>query len=338
MKVLVTGGAGYIGSHTVLELVKLGHEVIVVDNLSNSSRESIYRVEHLTGKEIKFYEGDLLNKDLLARVFLENTFTSVIHFAGFKAVGDSIKAPLNYYYNNITGTLNLVEAMVTYRVKDLIFSSSATVYGSNNKPPYSETSELGLPSSPYGQTKLMIEQMLADVAKSNSKIRIANLRYFNPIGADSSGEIGEDPKGIPNNLMPFISQVAVGKLSKLSVFGDDYHTEDGTCERDYVHVSDVAMGHIKALLWLANQPLSTCEVFNLGTGKATSVLKMINIFQEYTKQSIPYEIVSKRSGDLPAFWADVSKARRLLDWSARKSLKHMVMDTWGWQKNNPSGF
>jgi len=338
MKVLVTGGAGYIGSHTVLELLKLDHEVIVIDDLSNSSKESILRVEKLTDRKVKFYEGSILDQDLLRTVFVRNTFTTVIHFAGLKAVGESIKDPLSYYYNNIIGTISLVEAMLKYRVHNLIFSSSATVYGSASVPPYNENSELAQPASPYGQTKLMIEQILQDVVRSNSDFKVASLRYFNPIGADKSGEIGEDPKGIPNNLMPFISQVASGKLEKLSIYGNDYKTNDGTCERDYVHVTDLANGHINALDWVEKQKLGLFEVFNLGTGNPSSVLQILNSFQQCTKKNIPFEVVAKRPGDLAAFWADVDKAERELNWSAQKSLKNMMEDTWHWQKNNPNGF
>jgi UDP-glucose 4-epimerase len=338
MKVLVTGGAGYIGSHTVLELLKLDHEVIVIDDLSNSSKESILRVERLANRKVKFYQGSILDKDLLRSIFVRNTFTAVIHFAGYKAVGESVKEPLHYYHNNITGTVSLVQAMLNYRVNNLIFSSSATVYGSTSVPPYNECSEVGKPSSPYGQTKLMIEQILQDVVTSNPQLKVANLRYFNPIGADKSGEIGEDPKGIPNNLMPYISQVASGKLDKLSIFGNDYETEDGTCKRDYVHVTDLAIGHIKALMWLENQKTAVCEVFNLGTGVPSSVLEIVDGFQMYTKQKIPFEIVEKRPGDLSAFWADVSKAKNKLHWSAQKSLKNMMEDTWQWQQMNPNGF
>jgi len=338
MKVLVTGGAGYIGSHTVLELLKLDHEVIVIDDLSNSSKESILRVEKLTDRKVKFYEGSILDQDLLRTVFVRNTFTTVIHFAGLKAVGESIKDPLSYYYNNIIGTISLVEAMLKYRVHNLIFSSSATVYGSASVPPYNENSELGQPASPYGQTKLIIEQILQDVVRSNSDFKVASLRYFNPIGADKSGEIGEDPKGIPNNLMPFISQVASGKLEKLSIYGNDYKTNDGTCERDYVHVTDLANGHINALDWVEKQKLGLFEVFNLGTGNPSSVLQILNSFQQCTKKNIPFEVVAKRPGDLAAFWADVDKAERELNWSAQKSLKNMMEDTWHWQKKNPNGF
>ncbi|MCO4798449.1 MAG: UDP-glucose 4-epimerase GalE [Colwelliaceae bacterium] len=338
MKVLVTGGAGYIGSHTVLELLRLEHEVTVIDDLSNSSIESIRRVEKLSARKVKFYQGNILDKNLLRTVFGRNTFTTVIHFAGYKAVGESIKEPLSYYHNNITGTISLVEEMLKYRVHNLIFSSSATVYGSASVPPYNENSELGQPTSPYGQTKLIIEQVLQDVVSSNSDFKVSSLRYFNPIGADESGEIGEDPKGIPNNLMPFISQVASGKLDKLSIFGSDYKTEDGTCERDYVHVTDLANGHVNALNWIEKQKLSVFEVFNLGTGKPSSVLQMVNSFQQHTKQRIPFEIVDKRPGDLAAFWADVNKAERDLNWSAKKSLRNMMEDTWNWQKNNPNGY
>lgn len=338
MKVLVTGGAGYIGSHTVLELLKLDHEVIVIDDLSNSSKESLQRVEKISDRKIRFYQGSILDKDLLRSVFVRNTFTSVIHFAGLKAVGESVKKPLDYYHNNISGTVSLVEAMLKYRVHNLVFSSSATVYGDSSVPPYNEDSELGLPSSPYGQTKLMIEQILQDVAVSNNDFKVANLRYFNPIGADESGQIGEAPYGTPNNLMPYLAQVATGARTKLSIFGNDYATDDGTCERDYVHVTDLAVGHIKALLWLDKQKQGVCDVFNLGTGKPYSVLQLVKLFEEYTKQKIPFDIVERRDGDLAAFWANVQKSERELQWTSKRSLKEMIVDTWRWQSTNPNGY
>lgn len=338
MQVLVTGGAGYIGSHTVLSLLKQGHEVIVVDDLSNSSKRAVERVEKLANKKVKFYQCNLLNKSDLDYVFLRNPFEMVIHFAGFKAVGESVNNPVEYYQNNVAGTLTLIETMLKNRVYSLVFSSSATVYGTEMTPPYSEDNSLGRPSSPYGQTKLMIEQILRDVANANPLFKVANLRYFNPIGADNSGEIGEDPIGIPNNLMPFISQVAGGRRDKLSIFGNDYETNDGTCERDYIHVSDLAEGHVKALHWLKTQTSGVCESFNLGTGKPLSVMQIIKCFEESTEQKVPYEIVDRRNGDLPAFWANAEKAQKILNWQAQRSIEEMMEDTWRWQVANPLGY
>lgn len=337
-KILVTGGTGYIGSHTVLALLNSGYDVVVVDNLVNSSPESLKRVEKLAGKSATFIEADIRDKQALSAVFSQENISAVIHFAGLKAVGESVQKPLEYYQNNVEGTLTLVQVMQAFNTKVLVFSSSATVYGEDNKPPYVETQPLGSPSSPYGKTKAMVEQILMDVAKSDSKIKIANLRYFNPIGADISGDIGEDPNGIPNNLMPFVAQVAVGKREKLAIFGDDYPTKDGTCLRDYIHVTDLAAGHLDALNWLFKQPQGCCEAFNIGTGEPLSVLDIVHGFEQYSGQKVAFEIAPRRDGDLPAFWADSDKARRELHWSATKNLKDMMADTWRWQSKNPNGY
>ncbi|MBU2872073.1 UDP-glucose 4-epimerase GalE [Colwellia sp. E2M01] len=336
--ILVTGGAGYIGSHTVLELLKLGENVVVIDDLSNSSKESLNRVETLSGKAVTFFEGSILDQDLLVNIFSQFSFSSVIHFAGHKAVGESVNKPLSYYHNNVQGTVSLVEVMEKFNVNNLVFSSSATVYGEGAKPPYIETQTLGCPTSPYGQTKLMVERILADVVRSNSDFKVANLRYFNPIGADESGQIGEDPNGIPNNLMPFVAQVAVGKRAELSIFGNDYATEDGTCERDYIHVTDLAQGHVAALNWLVNQAHGLCEAFNLGTGTPYSVLKIVKSFEQYTKVKVPFKFVPRRDGDLDAFWANADKAADKLNWQAHKTMQDMMEDTWRWQSNNPNGY
>lgn len=337
-KILVTGGAGYIGSHTALSLLKSGYDVVVVDNLFNSSQESLARVEKLAGKSLKFYQSDIRDKAALIDIFTQEKIDAVIHFAGLKAVGESVQKPLAYYQNNVEGTLTLVEVMKECGTNCLVFSSSATVYGETNKPPYVETQPLGNPSSPYGKTKAMVEQILMDVAISDPEIKIANLRYFNPIGADVSGQIGEDPNGIPNNLMPFVAQVAVGKRNKLAVFGDDYPTKDGTCLRDYIHVTDLAVGHIDALTWLLKQESGCCEAFNLGTGEPLSVLDIVHGFEKFTQQKINYEFSPRRSGDLPAFWANSTKAQEVLAWQPTKSLQDMMEDTWRWQSNNPQGY
>ncbi|OUS72318.1 UDP-glucose 4-epimerase GalE [Pseudoalteromonas sp. A601] len=336
-KVLVTGGAGYIGSHTVLSLLHSGFEVVVIDDLSNSSRESLIRVEKLAQKKVEFIHANLLDKDKLKATFDAHDFSSVIHFAGLKAVGESMQKPLSYYQNNLISTLNLCQCMAEFNVNKLVFSSSATVYGEDAKPPYTEELPLSRASSPYGQTKVMIEQMLQDIVKA-STLQVASLRYFNPIGADKSGLIGEDPLGIPNNLMPFIAQVAVGKRDKLSIFGGDYPTEDGTCERDYIHVSDLANGHVKALQWLNLQQQPIYEAFNLGTGSPFSVLAIVKSFIQHTGVDIPFEMAPRRSGDLPAFWAQSSKAESLLNWQCQYTLADMMKDTWHWQSKNPQGF
>ncbi|MBU2918859.1 UDP-glucose 4-epimerase GalE [Psychrosphaera sp. F3M07] len=339
MNVLVTGGAGYIGSHTVLCLLNSGYDVVVYDNLCNSSYEAIKRVEKLTAKTVKFVEGDIRERLALTELFKTNNIDAVIHFAALKAVGESAQIPLDYYQNNVHGSLTLLEVMAEFDVHNFIFSSSATVYGEHNPSPYLETMPLGRPTSPYGTTKVMVENIMDDVSKSNEKFRGISLRYFNPIGAHESGQIGEDPKGIPNNLLPFVAQVAVGKRAKLSIFGDDYPTTDGSCERDYLHVMDLAEGHVAALTWLQDSAqFRGVEAFNLGTGTGTSVFKIINAFEVATNKNIPFEISPRRDGDLPAFWANADKAKTALNWQAKRSLEDMMTDTWRWQSANPNGY
>lgn len=335
MSILVTGGAGYIGSHTVVELLNAGHEVVIVDDYSNSKPEVLNRIKEITGKSFKFYEVNILDKEALEPVFKENDLEAVIHFAGYKAVGESVAEPLKYYHNNLTGTFVLCELMAQYNVKKIVFSSSATVYGMNNVSPLTEDLPLST-TNPYGTTKMMIEQILQDVYASDNKWSIALLRYFNPIGAHESGRIGEDPNGIPNNLMPYITQVAVGKRDHLSVFGDDYDTPDGTGVRDYIHVVDLAKGHLKAL----NRVLETEEIeaYNLGTGVGYSVLDVVNNFEKATGQKVPYEIVDRRPGDIGTCFADASKAAKELDWKAEFTLEEMCRDSWKWQENNPNGY
>lgn len=335
MAVLVTGGAGYIGSHTCVELLNSGYEIVVVDNLSNSKPESLKRVMDITGKYFKIYSVDLLNREELEKIFLENKIEAVIHFAGLKAVGESVEIPLKYYHNNITGTLMLCEVMQKYGVKKIVFSSSATVYGMPKHVPISEDSPLNA-TNPYGRTKLMIEEILRDLYISDSEWSIALLRYFNPIGAHESGLIGEDPNGIPNNLMPYITQVAVGKLKELRVFGNDYPTVDGTGVRDYIHVVDLAIGHLKAL----EKIISTTGVdaYNLGTGRGYSVLEMVDAFEKASGQKIPYIIVERRPGDVAVCYADPSKAKEDLGWIATRGIEKMCEDSWRWQSNNPNGY
>ncbi|MBC8193191.1 MAG: UDP-glucose 4-epimerase GalE [Candidatus Marinimicrobia bacterium] len=333
--ILVTGGAGYIGSHTVLELLSQGDDVIVIDNLSNSSQESLRRVEALTGKAPVFYEIDLLDQTALATPFQNHHIDAVIHFAGLKAVGESVEIPLKYYQNNLSGTLNLLGEMKTYGVKRLVFSSSATVYGDPSSVPITEDFPVSA-TNPYGRSKLIIEEMLADLALSDAEWDISILRYFNPVGAHSSGQIGEDPNGIPNNLMPYISQVAVGKLEKLSVYGNDYETRDGTGVRDYIHVVDLAQGHLKALDHLMTQP--GLVTVNLGTGQGYSVLEMVKAFESASGQTVAYEIVHRRAGDIAACYADTQKAFEVLGWKAAKGLKEMCDDAWRWQSKNPRGY
>lgn len=335
MNVLVTGGAGYIGSHTVLELLNEGHQVIVVDNLSNSSKEALNRVKKITGKELTFYEEDLLNKSSIQAIFSKNDIDSVIHFAGFKAVGESVAKPLSYYQNNITSTLYLCEIMKEYGVKNIVFSSSATVYGDPEEVPITEDFPLSA-TNPYGRTKLFIEYILKDLHIADDSWNIALLRYFNPVGAHKSGLIGEDPNDIPNNLMPYISQVAVGKLEKLSVFGDDYPTHDGTGVRDYIHVIDLALGHIKALEKLDEKP--GLVIYNLGTGKGSSVLDMVKAFEKASGKNVPYRITDRRPGDIAECYADPSKAEKELGWKAEYGIEEMCEDTWRWQSNNPNGY
>ena len=335
MKILVTGGAGYIGSHTCVELLNAGYEVVVVDNLDNSSEKSLARVEKITGKKVKFYKEDVRDKAALRKIFGENKIDAVIHFAGLKAVGESVRMPIEYYDNNLISTLSLLEVMREFDCKRIVFSSSATVYGAATEVPLKENMPLGA-TNPYGRTKYFIEEMLRDVYVSDKSWSIALLRYFNPIGAHESGIIGEDPKGIPNNLMPYISQVAVGKLEKLHVFGDDYNTPDGTGVRDYIHVVDLAGGHVKAVEWaLGNEG---CEAINLGTGNGISVLELKNAFEEASGAEVPYVVDERRPGDLAEVYADASKARELLGWEAKFGVNEMCVDTWRWQKNNPNGY
>ncbi|MEQ8525440.1 UDP-glucose 4-epimerase GalE [Gracilimonas sp.] len=335
MNVLVTGGAGYIGSHTVLELLNEGHQVIVIDNLSNSSEESLKRVKKITGKDLTFYKEDLLNKNALEDIFSQHNIDSVIHFAGYKAVGESVQKPLQYYDNNITSTLYLCELMKKYEVRNIVFSSSATVYGDPHKVPITEDFPLSA-TNPYGRTKLFIEYILKDLYKADNSWNIALLRYFNPVGAHKSGLIGEDPNDIPNNLMPFVSQVAVGKLKELSIFGDDYPTSDGTGVRDYIHVVDLAIGHLKALEKLNSSP--GLVIYNLGTGKGTSVLEMVNAFEKASGKEVPYKITARRPGDIAACYADPSKAEQELGWTAKRGIEEMCRDSWKWQSENPDGY
>lgn len=333
--ILVTGGAGYIGSHTVVELQQQGHAVVVLDNLVNSNIKVLERIEQITGIAPEFVHADIRDAEALDRVFGSYAIDAVIHFAGLKAVGESVEQPLRYYENNVNGTLVLCEAMARAGVFRLVFSSSATVYGPDAPVPYEETMPLGQPSSPYGASKAMVERVLADICVADDRWAVAALRYFNPIGAHESGLIGEDPLGIPNNLMPFISRVAVGKLEQLAIFGDDYETPDGTCIRDYLHVVDLADGHCRALQVLDQPGL---HAINLGTGNGVSVLEMVTAFVEVTGQNVPYQYAPRRSGDLPAFWANADKAATLLGWRAASSLEKMMEDTWRWQSQNPDGY
>ncbi len=336
MKVLVTGGAGYIGSHTCVELLEAGHEVVVLDNLSNSCETAVQRVEQITGKSLPFYRTDLLDYAASEKVFQAHAFDAVIHFAGLKAVGESVARPLAYYHNNITGTLHLLDLMQKYRVKNLVFSSSATVYGNPHTVPIREDFPLSA-TNPYGRTKLMLEQILRDVAAADDGLRVSLLRYFNPVGAHKSGMIGEDPNDIPNNLMPYIAQVAIGKLPCLSVFGNDYDTPDGTGVRDYIHVIDLARGHLKALDHLEAQK-ERVDVFNLGTGHGYSVLEMVAAFEKASGKHVPYRIAPRRPGDIAACYADPSKAARELGFRAEYSLADMCADSWNWQSKNPNGY
>ena len=335
MAILVTGGAGYIGSHTVVELLNLGKEVIIVDNLSNSSILVLDRIEAITGIRPVFYELDICDKQALRKVFEQESIDAAIHFAGYKAVGESVQKPVMYYKNNIMSTLALVEVMSEFNVKKIVFSSSATVYGINNQSPLIETMETSA-TNPYGYTKVMLEQILKDVHVADSEWSIALLRYFNPIGAHESGLIGEDPSGIPNNLMPYIAQVAVGKLSELSVFGNDYDTLDGTGVRDYIHVVDLAIGHIKALEKVSEK--TDVYTYNLGSGEGTSVLQLVNTFESVNKVPIPYKIVPRRSGDVATCYANADKAYKELNWRTTKSIEDMCRDTWNWQSKNPNGY
>lgn len=336
MKILVTGGAGYIGSHTCLELLQAGHKVMVVDNLGNSKEESLRRVQTLTGKTISFHKVDLLDREALNAVFDGAAIDAVIHFAGLKAVGESVAIPLRYYHNNITGTLMLCEVMKAHNVKNLVFSSSATVYGDPHAVPITEDFPLPPATNPYGRSKAMIEDMLRDLYLSDHSWNIALLRYFNPVGAHISGRIGEDPNGIPNNLMPYITQVAVGKLAQLAVFGDNYDTPDGTGVRDYIHVVDLALGHLKAIDKLAQNP--GVVTYNLGTGQGYSVLDVISAFKKASDRDIPYRIAPRRPGDIAACYADSTLAKAELNWEAQRDIEAMCVDAWRWQSNNPNGY
>ena len=336
MTILITGGAGYIGSHTALELLNEGYDVVVYDNLCNSSRESLRRVEELTGKQIRFYEGDVQDEKALTDMFKEQRIDAVIHCAALKAVGESVQKPLEYYQNNISGTLTLLKVMREVGVKNIVFSSSATVYGSPEEMPITEACPKGQCTNPYGWTKSMMEQIMSDVQKADPSWNVILLRYFNPVGAHKSGRIGEDPKGIPNNLMPYISQVAVGKLEKLGVFGNDYDTPDGTGVRDYIHVVDLAIGHVKAINYIFTNP--GLDVINLGTGQGYSVLDMVKAFSKACGKEIPYEIKPRREGDIAMCYADPSKAAKVLGWKAERGLDEMCEDTWRWQSQNPGGY
>ena len=336
MKVLVTGGAGFIGSHTCVELLENGHEVVVVDNLSNSSEKSLERVKELTGKDFAFYKGDILDDELLNKIFKENDIDCCIHFAGLKAVGESVAKPWEYYNNNISGTLNLVKVMKENGCKNIILSSSATVYGDPQEIPITENCPKGQCTNPYGWTKSMLEQILMDIYNSDKEWNIILLRYFNPIGAHKSGRIGENPNGIPNNLMPYITQVAVGKLEKLGVFGNDYDTPDGTGVRDYIHVVDLAKGHVKALKKIEEN--AGLNIYNLGTGQGYSVLDIVKNFEEATGVKIPYVIKERRPGDIATSYCNPDKAYKELGWKAENGIKEMCADSWNWQKNNPKGY
>jgi UDP-glucose 4-epimerase len=335
MRVLLTGGAGYIGSHTAVELLQSGHDVSVLDSLVNSNVESIRRVEHITGRNVTLHVGDLTNPGDVEKVFAGETIDAVVHFAGLKSVAESVSMPLEYYRNNIDSTLVLLDAMTRWQVKDLVFSSSATVYEPDGSNPVSESGTVGLDlANPYGRTKAMIEHILRDFAVADAGMRIAILRYFNPVGAHPSGLIGEDPKGIPNNLMPYVSQVAQGKRDRVSVFGDQYDTHDGTGVRDYVHVVDLAAGHVAALAGLA----PGVDAFNLGTGRGASVLEVIDAFSTVIERPVPFEIVAPRPGDVASSFADVSKSKSVLGWEARLTLEDACADAWRWQSSNPNGY
>ena len=336
MAILVTGGAGYIGSHTVVELQSAGYDVVVLDNLSNASEKSLERVEKITGKPVTFYKADILDRDALNEVFEKESIDSCIHFAGLKAVGESVAKPWEYYENNIAGTLTLVDVMRKHGVKNIIFSSSATVYGDPAFVPITEECPKGQCTNPYGWTKSMLEQILTDIQKADPEWNVVLLRYFNPIGAHKSGTIGENPNGIPNNLMPYITQVAVGKLKELGVFGNDYDTPDGTGVRDYIHVVDLALGHVKALKKIEEK--AGVKVYNLGTGNGYSVLDMVKAFGKACGKEIPYQIKARRPGDIASCYADPTKAKEELGWVAERGLDEMCEDSWRWQSNNPEGY
>ncbi len=335
MTILVTGGAGYIGTHTVVELLNSGSDVVILDNLSNSSVTALERVEQITGKTVTFYQGDILNKPFLQKLFTDHDIESVIHFAGLKAVGESVEQPLRYYENNVTGTIVLCQVMAEFNVKNIVFSSSATVYGDPASLPITEDFPTGA-TNPYGQSKLMVEHVLADLHHSDPSWNIARLRYFNPVGAHHSGLIGEDPNDIPNNLMPFITQVAVGKREQLSVFGNDYDTVDGTGVRDYIHVVDLAVGHLRALDKLRTNP--GLVTYNLGTGQGYSVLEMVAAFEKASGTEIKYQLVARRAGDIAACYANPDKAQTELNWQATHTIDDMAQSSWHWQSSNPNGY
>ncbi len=336
MKILVTGGAGYIGSHTCVELLSAGYEVVILDNLYNSSRKAVDRIEEITGKKVTFYENDMLDKDALDKIFDEHKIDCVIHFAGLKAVGESVAKPLEYYKNNIGGTISLVESMREHGVKNIIFSSSATVYGDPAFVPITEECPKGTPTNPYGWTKSMLEQILTDLHTADNEWNVILLRYFNPIGAHKSGMIGEDPKGIPNNLLPYVAQVAIGKLKEVGVFGNDYDTPDGTGVRDYIHVVDLARGHVKAIDKIKEDP--GVKVYNLGTGNGYSVLDVIKAFSKACGHDVPYSIKPRRAGDIATCYSDASLAKRELNWEAEYGIEEMCADSWNWQSKNPDGY
>ena len=336
MAILITGGAGYIGSHTCVELLNAGYEIVVADNFSNSKPEVLNRVRHLTGKDFRFYQVDILHRESVDRIFRENNVDAVIHFAGYKAVGESMSMPIKYYYNNIMGTLVLCSTMKKFGVKRLVFSSSATVYGVPHSVPIQEDFPLGATTNPYGRTKLMLEEILRDIYISDNNWSIVLLRYFNPIGAHHTGIIGEDPRCIPSNLLPYLSQVAAGKIKELKVFGNDYNTHDGTGIRDYIHVVDLARGHLKGLCQVLTS--TGVNVYNLGTGRGYSVLEVINTFEAVSGRRIPYRIVDRRPGDVAICYADPSKAKKELGWVAERGIEEMCADVWRWQSNNPNGY
>ena len=335
MKILVTGGAGYIGSHTCVELLEAGHEIVVVDNLCNSSEKSLDAVKKITGKDFPFYKFDILDRENLSKVFDENKVDAVIHFAGLKAVGESVQKPLEYYHNNMTGTFTLVDVMRQHNVFNIVFSSSATVYGDPKTVPIREDFPLST-TNPYGSTKLMLERVLSDVFASDNRFSVVLLRYFNPIGAHKSGTMGEDPKGIPNNLLPYVAQVAVGRLPKVNVFGNSYPTHDGTGVRDYIHVVDLAQGHLKAVEKRSNVP--GVHIYNLGTGHGYSVLDIVKAFSKACSKELPYVIAEPRPGDVAKCYADASKAKAELDWQAQRGIEEMCEDAWRWQSSNPNGY
>lgn len=336
MRILLAGGAGYIGSHTAVELIRAGYDVVIADNYDNSCPEVINRIEKITGTRPAAYEADVKDADALRGIFAEQKIDVVIHFAGLKAVGESVQMPVKYYRNNIDTTLTLLEVMNECGCKNIVFSSSATIYGEDVPVPYTEDMGRGKCTNPYGWTKNMMEQILEDATRADKEMSVVLLRYFNPIGADESGLIGEDPQGIPNNLMPYVSQVAVGKREKLTIFGNDYPTPDGTCRRDFIHVTDLAIGHVKAVEYAMNN--KGIEVFNMGTGTPYSVIEIVNAFEEANGIKVNHEFGPRRPGDLPECWADASKADRVLGWKAERGLVKMCKDTWNWQKNNPEGY